>query len=244
MTATTIQAFTREALQLPSGLRLEASLSVPQEGQNNERKLAICLHPWSRLGGSMDDPSLYGLKTILLAEGYHVLRYNSRGVGKSSGWASFTGIQEGKDLEELVQWCLNTIPNVKTLLLLGYSHGSLVTSLFPISAIPDVKIYHILLSYPLGPRSFLTAFRGGHYTTALNNLLHDPRSNVLVVYGDQDEFTGEDSYDTWARSLKAAVQVEGRGKLEINKIHGATHFWMGQNDATAGMLSVVKDWAS
>lgn len=61
---------------------------------------------------------LHILKNPLLSQGYHIIRFNSRGVGRSSGWPSLTGIQEGKDLEELVQWALASIPNTKSLVIL------------------------------------------------------------------------------------------------------------------------------
>ncbi len=52
-----VRPFSREVIHLPSGLTLEASLSVPSEASPAaENKLAICLHPWSWLGGRMDDP--------------------------------------------------------------------------------------------------------------------------------------------------------------------------------------------
>jgi len=190
----------------------------------------------------MNDPTLYALEGTLVSKGYHVLRYNSRGVGKSSGWTSFSGIQEGKDLEEIVRWGLDAIPDVKTVLILGYSHGSLIASLFPPTVGQDIAIHHILLSYPLSPRPFLTAFRSGHYATSLNKLLHDPLSNVLVVYGDEDEFTGESSYDFWADTLTRETQGEGKGKLAVEKIEGATHFWLEGNEARARMLEVVRKW--
>lgn len=60
----------------------------------------------------------YLAETLLTNNNYHVLRFNSRGVGKSSGWASFTGLSEGKDLEELIQWALGAVANVKSLVLL------------------------------------------------------------------------------------------------------------------------------
>jgi hypothetical protein len=44
------------------------------------------------------------LSSTFLSRGYHVLRYNSRGVGSSTGWASFTGLKEAKDLEGVVKW--------------------------------------------------------------------------------------------------------------------------------------------
>lgn len=50
-------SFTNDILQLPSGLRLEASLSVAQQlAPTTSTKLAILLHPWSWLGGRMHDP--------------------------------------------------------------------------------------------------------------------------------------------------------------------------------------------
>ena len=59
------------------------------------------------------------ISSILLHEcGYHVLRFNSRGVGKSSGWPSFTGLTEGENLEELVQWGLGAVTNVKSVVLI------------------------------------------------------------------------------------------------------------------------------
>ncbi len=53
----------------------------------------------------------------LLERGYGVLRYNSRGVGKSTGWASFTGIREAEDLKELVQWTRSEMPHLSSLVL-------------------------------------------------------------------------------------------------------------------------------
>ena len=44
---------------------------------------------------------------------YHVLRYNARGVGLSSGWKSFTGLQEGEDLRELVRYVLKRLDDVR-----------------------------------------------------------------------------------------------------------------------------------
>lgn len=71
------------------------------------------------LRNDLDERVLSYLADALLENtSYYVLQFNSRGVGKSSGWASFTGLTEGKDLEELVQWALGTVPNVKSLVLL------------------------------------------------------------------------------------------------------------------------------
>jgi alpha/beta superfamily hydrolase len=41
-----------------------------------------------------------------------VIRYNSRGVGKSSGWPSLTGKAEGEDLKAVVQKFLAEKPEI------------------------------------------------------------------------------------------------------------------------------------
>jgi hypothetical protein len=46
------------------------------------------------------------------------LRFNSRGVGSSTGWVSFTGTNEGKDLEALVQWALGHVTDVESVVLI------------------------------------------------------------------------------------------------------------------------------
>ena len=53
----------------------------------------------------------------LTSKGYHVLRYNSRGVGASTGYASFTGFSEVKDLEAVVQWALHRVPGIRSLVI-------------------------------------------------------------------------------------------------------------------------------
>lgn len=45
---------------------------------------------------------------------FYVVYYNSRGVGKSTGWPSFTGKTEGADLEALVQQFLEGHPQVNS----------------------------------------------------------------------------------------------------------------------------------
>jgi alpha/beta superfamily hydrolase len=54
----------------------------------------------------------------LHARGYHVLRYNSRGVGKSTGWASFTGLSEAGDLAALIEWGIDTVKDVRSVVVL------------------------------------------------------------------------------------------------------------------------------
>jgi uncharacterized protein len=94
------------------------------------------------------------------------------------------------------------------------------------------------LSYPLGPRGWLTAFHTRTYATKLSELLKNPAANVLVVFGDQDEFTSNRSYDSWVQGL---VKDAGENAvLTTEKIPGGSHFWIGE-PATA-MGRAVQRW--
>lgn len=66
----------------------------------------------------------------------------------------------------------------------------------------------------------MTAFHGGTYTDRLNKLINDPGSNVLIVYGDRDEFTGAETYEGWATELR-----KNDGEFRVELVQGATHFW-------------------
>jgi len=94
-------------------------MTLPSAGaQAQHKKLAVCSHPWSRLGGSMFDPVLHSLVNPLSRLGYHVLLFNARGVGGSSGWASFTAFQEAEDLRELVTYLIEYLEDVQDVALI------------------------------------------------------------------------------------------------------------------------------
>ncbi|KAH9944820.1 Alpha/Beta hydrolase protein [Amylocystis lapponica] len=230
-----------ETVQLPSGTRLEYILSPPLLSQYSQpssgNKLAVCLHPWSWLGGRMDDPVLHTLAGPLREQGYHVLRYNSRGVGKSSGWASLTGFSEARDLAEMARWAVDTIRSVTSVAIVGYSHGSLIASQFAVML--GVRTSHVLLSYPLGPRHWLTAFQGKTYTATLRALIKSRDAHVLVLYGDQDEFTPVESYDVWAATLQDEAN-DAEGSLQVVKVEGGTHFWRAPAQAERIVEEIVQ----
>ena len=107
----------------------------------------------------------------------------------------------------------------------------------------DLPTSHILVSYPLGPRSWLTAFHGSRYQSALQDLVRAPGAHILILYGDQDEFTSVSSYDSWTDALRA-VNGEGgqrEAQLEIVKIEGTSHFWR-EDHAVDRLLEAVRSW--
>jgi len=170
----------------------------------------------------MYDPTIQIIVQLLQDHNFYVVYYNSRGVGKSNGWPSFTGKTEGSDLEALVQQFLEKHSQVNSVTFIGYSHGSLIATLHPV--LPShIKTSYVLLSYPLGPRGLLTMFHSSMYSSALTALLRDVRVRLLVVHGDRDEFSGHSQYESWAESLKTTEGI--RAQLRIVMVTGAGHFW-------------------
>lgn len=75
-------------------------------------------------------------------------------------------------------------------------------------------------------------FHSSSYSKALEELVQHPNSNVLLVFGDQDEFTSQSKYMTWGSCLK--------GNVEIVQVKDASHFWRGQSGEELGEM--VNKW--
>ncbi|KAG8864893.1 hypothetical protein FRB96_003479 [Tulasnella sp. 330] len=202
------QHFIDLRIPVDEDVSLQAILKVPITDSNlnvsrHSNSVAIISHPWSWLGGSMHDQVLHNLSEVFLKLDYHVILFNTRGVGESSGRSSFTGIPESQDLRAALGWAVEEIANLHTAVLVGYSYGSLITSIVP----SPIQLYpgkikraaHILISYPLGPMaSFLTFFNTPKYTAAFDKVLADPELDVLLVYGNQDQFFSTKKYGAWS----------------------------------------------
>ncbi|KAG6374306.1 hypothetical protein JVT61DRAFT_4329 [Boletus reticuloceps] len=102
-----------DIVPLKTGVALEVATSRPEQ-EHRCTRVAFCLHPWSRLGGCMYDPTVQTIVKCLQDNDFFVVYYNSRGVGQSTGWPSFNGKTEGSDLEALVQQFLEGHPQVKS----------------------------------------------------------------------------------------------------------------------------------
>ncbi|KAH7342033.1 Alpha/Beta hydrolase protein [Rhizoctonia solani] len=216
---------------LSAGHSLEVDVYTTSTRTLGPQRIAVLCHPWSWLGGCKDDPVLESIAvTLNTLFNMHVFVPNTRSVGNSTGRASFSGKSEATDLEELTHWCISKVENTNCVIIVGYSHGSLLASCHPVLSEP-IQTYHILLSYPLSPLPLLTFFNASTYRQRLSQLVRDPRAHVLILFGDRDQFTATDNYQSWAEDLRRGQNTSANTSnttTEIKMIPGADHFWRGR----------------
>lgn len=76
-------------------------------------------------------------------------------------------------------------------------------------------------------------FNSSSYSKALQDLVAHPDANVLLVFGDQDEFTSVSSYRQWANELKGP-------RAHVVEVANASHFWRGES--ASEMEAAIVDW--
>ena len=176
----------------------------------------VVLHPYSWLGGCMYDHVVQSLFSCFASSGKYntVVMYNARGVGKSSGRSSLYGAhKEVEDLKALSQFLLQNLTHPpKKVLLVGYSHGSMVAS--GVSNEPFIAGVS-LVSPPLG--DFASFMLG---TKQLFKTFGEAKDvPKLIAMGSKDTFCSVDA-------LKKKVEkIQGPVPVEVKIFQGANHFW-------------------
>jgi len=141
-----------------------------------------------------------------------------------------TGMSESQDLQELIKRFATDIGSMDSIVILGYSYGSLIASLHPptlsLNGVHVVPVHRVFLSYPLSPRPFLTFLNGTKYDKALREGSkgdNDNRGRKLLIYGTRDQFTSANVYRSWVEPLMKSEN------LCVEVVDGADHFWRGES---------------
>ena len=187
-------------LVIPAGgLELEARLHLP-DGAGPHAGVIVC-HPHPQYGGEMHNSVVVAVCDALCSAGIAALRFNFRGVGRSSG-AYDGGRGEVDDARAAVAY-LAGLPEIDgaRVGLAGYSFGALMAL-----AAADASVTALaLISPPLKglDRSRIEAFPGA----------------LLLVAGDDDWVTPEGEFWELTRTLSRAAEAQIVG--------GADHSWLG-----------------
>lgn len=85
--------------------------------------VAIVLHPHPQFGGTMNNQIVYHLYYMFAQRGFSVLRFNSRGVGRSQGLFDH-GLGELSDSAAALDWLQSTNPESRGCWIAGFSFGA------------------------------------------------------------------------------------------------------------------------
>ena len=163
--------------------------------------LAIVCHPHPQQGGTMDNKVVTTLQRTFRDLGVHVLRFNFRGVGGSTGtFGRMTG--ELDDLLAVIKWTKENLPECR-LLLAGFSFGSSIAARASYSV---ENLVHLTLIAP--PVERYEYDRDGEFIAPL-----------CVVQGDLDERVIASGVYDWIATLKSPTQ--------LIRYPQATHFFHG-----------------
>jgi uncharacterized protein len=167
----------------------------------DQKKIAIICHPHPQHGGTMDNKVVTTLMRTYRDLGIHVVRFNFRGVGKSSGEFD-NAVGEYDDLIAVIQWVINEFPEFD-LLLAGFSFGSSIAAR---ASYHTPRLQHLCLVAPPIER----------YEYDTGEIFSVP---LCVIQGDQDERVHAQGVYDWVNRLKSPVH--------LMRYPEATHFFHG-----------------
>jgi len=198
-------------------IRLEGILDLPA-GDPPYPGCIIC-HPNPIGGGSMDVPLLATVARALSAAGWACLRFNFRGVGRSSG-ESTGGINEVEDVEGADRW-LREREDIdgEDVSLAGWSFGAWVGLRRAIEKKDCRRL--ALISPPLIGFDFFSFL--GEQPLSFS-------TQVFIVSGEMDQFSTRERLQELAGKLHA----------ELSTIAGGDHFLFGRENEVAE--SIVRHW--
>ena len=191
-----------QAIEIPAphGM-LEGLLRVPSAGEAPRMAALVC-HPHPQFGGTMHTKAVFRIAQALGELGMPVLRFNFRGVGRSTGEYD-EGRGEGDDVRAALDWLAARYPGVP-LCLAGFSFGSWVG--LPIGC-ADARVAQIIgVGVPV--RLLETGTLDG---------CAKPK---LIVQGERDQYGPQDALLPWFARLPEPKR--------LTVVHGADHFFTEQ----------------
>lgn len=196
----------------PAGvLEVDALWQNDDPNDPNTDTVALLCHPNPLFEGTMNNKVVTTMYRFARDSGMHVVRFNFRGVGQSTGEHDYAD-GEVIDAMTVLQWIANQT-SARKLWLGGFSFGGYVTAraaeqvlVYPhIWGLSDFEIVRVALIAP----------------SIENNDATDiqlPIDKTFEIYGSSDEVISPENMQAFADNLGIAVSV----------VDGAGHFFHGR----------------
>jgi len=194
-----------------------------KHNSNPKSPIALILHPNPKQGGTMNNKITYNLYHTLAEQGYSVLRFNFRGVGRSQGEYD-NGEGELNDAAAALDWLQNMNPTNSGILVAGFSFGAWI-GMQLLMRRPEIKKY-ISIAPPANMYDF--------------NFLAPCPNDGMIIQGNNDKIVSKDSVDKLVEKL---IEQRGKDGVDYRIIDGAGHFFSNDGDMDS-LISSVKDYAS
>ena len=182
--------------------------------------IALILHPHPKAGGTMQDPITIRMYQMFEARGFGVLRYNSRGVGRTQGHYD-NGVGELEDAAYVLDHLENLAESPRYVWCAGYSFGAYIT-------------LQLLMRRPEIDGFFAVSPPANHFD--LSFLAPCPASGLIII-GDNDAIATPQDVE---RALQK-VRVQKGESIERDQVAGANHFYSGRQDSLIEKLSGYLD---
>ena len=188
------------------------------KNQKEGSPIAIILHPHPQYGGTMNNRIVQETYNIFIKNGFSVLKFNFRGVGKSDGTFD-NGQGELSDAAAALDWIEKENPGYGQCWVSGFSFGALICMQL-IMRRPEVNKF-----ITISPQPNLYDF----------TFLSPCPISGIVIYGKNDELVQIDSI----LNLKKRLSMQKNIDIEFNAINNANHFY---KDKEKELSSIVKNY--
>ncbi|MBL6864796.1 MAG: alpha/beta hydrolase [Rhodospirillales bacterium] len=174
------------------------------QSKKSDAPIAIVLHPHPLHGGNMNNRIIYNMFHAFVEQGFSVLRFNFRGVGRSQGTFD-GGIGELSDAAYAFDWMQQFNRNSPYCWIGGYSFGALISMQLMMRR-PEIMGF-ISISPPANTEDF--------------SFLAPCPSSGLIVHGEIDDLIPIETTSKLATKLNTQKNIE----VEFATIKGANHFY-------------------
>jgi len=183
-----------------------------QPGTSPNAPIALMLHPHPQHGGTMNNKVVYALFQSFQKQGFAVLRFNFRGVGRSQGRYD-GGIGEISDAAAALDWMQAVNPSAGGLWISGYSFGAFVGM-------------QLLMRRPEISGWVSVAPPANHYDFGF---LAPCPCGGLMLHGDSDELVPEPA----VKKLVDKLNTQKGVSVDYRILAGADHVFANHADAIA-----------
>ncbi|MBX7146216.1 MAG: alpha/beta hydrolase [Alphaproteobacteria bacterium] len=172
--------------------------------KDSNARVALMLHPHPLYGGTMNNKIVYSLYKSFAKQGFNVLRFNFRGVGKSQGRFD-RGEGELSDAASALDWLQTTHPNASGFWVAGFSFGAWIAMQLMMRR-PEVNGF-IAVAPPANMYDF--------------SFLAPCPASGMIIQGDADKVVPIEYVNKLIKKLSQQKGIT----IDYKTIPGADHFF-------------------